>query len=206
MSRFCLFVCLKSLKVENISAIPVEYLNPDLLEILESRLINSILYFDQFPIRPTRGFILHGQSGVGKTELLKYIESKLKTRETRFEFFWINSTSDLEAFRQKRAKNAILILDNFENFSNKDVNKTFVSDLLTEIDQSPVGHFYVIGTNRIDLVDERLRNNGRFEIEIDVPTQNLNDRLRVFPLTKNGNRFPPNSQIKKIPSNRRQGF
>jgi len=94
--------------------------------------------------------------------IVKYIESKLKTRKTRFEFFWINSTSDLEAFRHKRAKNAILILDNFENFSNKYVNKTFVSDLLTESDQSPVGHFYVIGTNRIDLVDERLRNNGRF--------------------------------------------
>ena len=156
-----------------------EYFNPDLLETIENRIMTPIIYHEKFPVRATRGFLIHGQSGVGKTELLRYFLAQIKQND-KFEVVWVNSTSDLELYAKKRFKHAVVVIDNFENYSTKDINKTFVSDLLLTIDKANDGHFFIISTNRIDLVDERLRNNGRFEIEVDVLVPSVADRTRIL--------------------------
>jgi AAA+ superfamily predicted ATPase len=94
-----------------------------------------------------------------------------------FNIKWIKSSEDLEAFALL-PKNSIAIIDNFENFANKDVNKNFTPSLLSTIDSSKKGHFFIISTNKMVSVEERLRNNGRFEVEIEFSVPNNIDRVR----------------------------
>ena len=48
------------------------------------------------------------------------------------------------------------------------------------VDGAAVGQFFILVTNRLEQVDERLRNNGRFEVEIDVPVPDEADRARIL--------------------------
>ena len=54
-----------------------EFLNSTILTKIQEQVLQPLLNFKDFPVKPTKGYIFHGQSGTGKTEFLKYIKIQL---------------------------------------------------------------------------------------------------------------------------------
>lgn len=68
--------------------------------------------------------------------------------------------------------------------------------------------FFLISTNRVDLIDERLRNNGRFEVEIEIPVPGFDEKVKVLKyLLRDVKSHPPieTQAIEKIAA-KFQGF
>ena len=130
------------------------------------------------PLSPPKGFILYGQSGVGKTEILRIICNRL---HRHFKSVWIDNVEEFKKTVQNNSSSpSLIIIDNFENFCTKDTDKTFLRDFIESIDKALSSHFFICATNRIDLIDERLRTNGRLEVELEVPIPGREERRKVL--------------------------
>ena len=79
-------------------AIPDEFFSPELIKVVKNQLVAPIVHFEKFAVRATRGFIVHGQSGVGKTELVNAILPKIED----FDVFRVKNSEDLSAFVRKK--------------------------------------------------------------------------------------------------------
>lgn len=149
-----------------------------LIETVHREIITPLMHFTQLPLRPSRGFILFGQSGVGKTEILRLISDSLRSK---FSIVWIKNSDDFGAALARISEGSVVFcLDNFENFCSKETAKNFTRDFIEAIDDAPDGRFFITSTNRMDLVDERLRTNGRLEVEVEVPVPGPDERRKIL--------------------------
>jgi len=151
--------------------------------------------FQKMNIKPPKGILLHGKSGVGKTLLVKAI-----SQESNLNFLSINgpeifsktpgaSAGKLREIFREALENApsIIFIDKIDTIAPKNADNLesrVVAQLLTLMDGiRDRGEIIVIGeTNRIDHIDEALRRPGRFdrEIEIKLPdTEGRSDILKI---------------------------
>ena len=105
---------------------------------------------------------------------------QIQLYNTNFTCHDVKSSKDLENLTALGSGGILAILDSFENFSSKETAKNFTSDLISKMDAVGDNIFFLIATNRVDLIDERLRNNGRFEVEIEIPVPTAEDRKKVL--------------------------
>ena len=152
--------------------------------------------FQRLGIEPTRGVLLHGPPGCGKTLLAKAVAN-----ESQASFFSIagpeimgkfygESEERLRQIFQQAQKNtpAIIFFDELDALAphrqkvSGDLEKRVVSQLLTLMDGlKERGKVIVIGaTNTIDLVDPALRRPGRFDRKIEIGLPDLEGRLEVL--------------------------
>ncbi|KRT80225.1 AAA protein [Oryctes borbonicus] len=147
----------------------------------------------RFDIKPSKGCLLYGHSGTGKTLLANALSNSTNVFKTiicatdLYTIYAGNSQFALKDLFQDAMDNApsLIILDEFDilcpSRSNRltDLEKRTVSSVLTFFDElnSKGSKIFVLGTtNKIDNIDPAFRRCGRFDREIEIPTPNPTSR------------------------------
>jgi transitional endoplasmic reticulum ATPase len=141
--------------------------------------------FKHVGVRASKGILLHGAPGTGKTLLAKAL-----ARESEANFIsvkgpellnrWVGESERgvREIFRKARqAAPCIIFFDEIDAIApprgggNNDVTERVVSQLLTELDgiEALKGVMVLAATNRIDRVDPALQRPGRFDFLVEMP-------------------------------------
>lgn len=141
--------------------------------------------FEHVGVRASKGILLHGAPGTGKTLLAKAL-----ARESEANFIavkgpellnrWVGESERgvREIFRKARqAAPCIIFFDEIDAIApprgsgNNDVTERVVSQLLTEMDgiEALKGVVVLAATNRIDRVDPALQRPGRFDFLVEMP-------------------------------------
>ncbi|ADV61020.1 AAA family ATPase, CDC48 subfamily [Isosphaera pallida ATCC 43644] len=155
--------------------------------------------FASFQARPPRGILLHGPPGCGKTLIAKAI-----ARESQANFIPVKGPALLskyvgdsekavrEVFRKARqAAPCILFFDEIDALvptrgegggSDSQVAERVVGQFLAELDgiEDLGGVLVLAATNRVDRIDPALRRPGRFDLIVEVPAPNRDDRRAIL--------------------------
>ncbi len=167
--------------------------------------------FTKLGIRPSKGFMLYGPPGVGKTLLAKAVatESKanfisIKGPEVLSKWVGESEKAVREIFKKaKQVAPSIVFLDEIDaiapkrgSFGDSGVTERIVNQLLTSLDgiETLQGVVIIAATNRPDIIDSALVRAGRFDKMIYIPAPDKEGRemilevhTRKMPLAKNVN-------------------
>ncbi len=159
--------------------------------------------FKKLGIRPSKGFILYGPPGVGKTLLAKAVatESKanfisVKGPEVLSKWVGESEKAIREIFKKaKQVAPSIVFLDEIDSiaprrgtFGDSGVTERMVNQLLTSLDgiETLQGVVVIAATNRPDILDSALVRSGRFDKMIYIPAPDKESRVKILEVhTKN---------------------
>ncbi|BFG24437.1 hypothetical protein CerSpe_107110 [Prunus speciosa] len=167
-------------------------------EILKDIIISSSMdILPSFGLKPTKGVLLHGPPGTGKTSL-----ARLCARDSGVKFFSVNGPEVVsqyhgeseQALREvfdsaSQAAPSVLFIDELDAIApaRKDggeaLSERIVSTLSKLIDGDGVnrtGVLVISATNRLDSIDPALRRTGRLEKEIEIGVPSPNQRLEIL--------------------------
>jgi transitional endoplasmic reticulum ATPase len=166
-----------------------------LIEAVEWPLRHTPL-FQHAGIRPSKGILLYGAPGTGKTLLAKAL-----ARESEVNFIAVKGPQILsmwvgesergvrEVFRKARqAAPCIVFLDELDALAprrggaDSQVAERVVSQLLTELDgiEELKGVVVLAATNRVDRLDPALLRPGRFDFLVELPVPDREARLAIL--------------------------
>nr|UXY87450.1 cell division control protein 48 [Cryptomonas sp.] len=154
--------------------------------------------YQKLKISPSRGILLYGYPGTGKTLLAHVIAGELD-----IPILYISPSSiissisgesekkiqNIFAYAEKKAP-CIIFIDEIDGigqsreFATKEMERRIIGQLLVSMDlirmkkDNPI--FVIAATNQIETIDKALRRPGRFdyEIKLDIPT--LNERYLIL--------------------------
>lgn len=176
--------------------------------------------YKKFNLPPTKGIILHGPPGCGKTLIGKAIASTLVNTKHSEAFTYIKGGEMLSPYvgeAEERIKNlfdtardyakqhktkAILFIDEAEAIvpqrgsrRSSDVDTTIVPTFLAEMDgfnsHSPL---VVLATNYPEQLDEAIRRPGRIDLTVEVSRPTREDAVEIFKIYLAKTRIKGNSQ------------
>ena len=154
--------------------------------------------FKKTDTNPSKGIILYGKPGTGKTYLAKALASEsgvnfisVKGAQILSRFIGESEKGVRELFRlAKQSAPTILFLDEIDSLtplrssdgSGSGVIERVISQFLTEMDgiEELKGVVVLAATNRIDLIDPALLRSGRFDLMFEVPPPDLHTREKIF--------------------------
>ena len=149
----------------------------------------------------TKGILLHGPSGTGKTLLAKAVATESETnfisvKGPELISKWVGESERgiREIFRRARqAAPCIIFFDEIDSIaptrggmeggaSGFSGTQPILSQLLTEMDgvQQMQGVMVIAATNRVDIIDTALLRPGRFDKIVYVPNPDKNTRFRIL--------------------------
>ncbi len=149
-----------------------------------------------YHIKPTKGILLFGPPGTGKTMLMRAIANEVRAR-----FFYVKTSSLMSPFQGESAqalskvfdtarKNApsVLFFDEIDGIASKreiqesDISRQLLTTLLGEMDgfQKIDGVVIVGSTNAPNLLDESILRPGRFDKIIYMPLPDREGRALIF--------------------------
>ncbi|MDI7267481.1 MAG: CDC48 family AAA ATPase [Myxococcota bacterium] len=149
-------------------------------------------------IRPTKGILLHGPTGTGKTLLAKAIASQsgvnfisVKGPGLLSKYVGESEKAIREVFRKARqAAPCIVFFDEIDALapvrtaggSDSHVSERVISQMLTEMDgvEDLKGVVVMAATNRRDLLDPALLRPGRFDLQMEIPPPDAAARVEIF--------------------------
>ncbi len=181
-------------------------------------MLKNMKAVEAFGLKPTRGVLLVGPPGTGKTMLAKAIANEAGVQFYSlsggdFQSMWAGVGSNRVKAVYERArrsgKPAIVFIDEIDAIGGRrgfdlgggaiqDSNKT-LNSLLVELDGFGKHKILTIGaTNSMNMLDKALLRPGRFDRHIDVPLPNLEGREAI--LTKYLEKFKvsPNVHVMEI--------
>lgn len=144
-----------------------------------------------------KGMIFHGPPGTGKTYFAKAMATALDASiiivpgpEMKSRWVGESEANLRRAFAQaRRAAPSIIVFDELDSFaaargaynSSSGVEHSMVNQLLTEMDgfRSEELVFVVGTTNFLESLDPALLRPGRFELSIEIPYPNEDDRRAI---------------------------
>jgi len=167
-------------------------------------------HFEEMGIRPTKGILLVGPPGTGKTMLAKAVANEseanfISIKGPEVLNKWVGESEKImrEIFRKARqASPCIIFIDEIDavasersadNIGSK-VTERIVNTLLTEMDgMVNTKRVVVIGaTNHPDLIDKALLRSGRFDYIVEIGLPDVETRKQIFeihtskmPISKN---------------------
>lgn len=176
-------------------------------DMVSSVLDDSSLYFT-LGLAPTRGILLTGPPGTGKTMILQAIASEMDVHSYAIDGrvmgkYMGESEAQVRKIFTEAKKNqpSIIFMDEVDSLAPKQGSGEgsegrVVSTLLTELDLleeaakdgTPMRVAIVAATSRPGALDERLRRAGRFESEIEISVPDKIARRHILEL-----------QMKKLP-------
>ena len=153
-------------------------------------------FFEKLGVQPSRGVLLTGPPGSGKTLLARAIAFETNSNfqvingPEVIQRFYGESEAKLREIFENATKNqpSIIFLDELDAIAPRrdkvtgDVEKRVVAQLLSLMDGlTHRGNVTVIGaTNLPDMIDPALRRPGRFDREIHLPVPDTKARLEIF--------------------------
>jgi SpoVK/Ycf46/Vps4 family AAA+-type ATPase len=166
-------------------------------ELIEWPLRHYKIY-QKLKVSPSKGILLYGQPGTGKTFLAHVIAGELNIpiiNVTPSEFVSSmigNSEKKIRSIFNYAEKNApcIVFIDEIDgiaqsrDFSAKEVERRTIGQLLISIDNirtrdnAPV--FIIAATNQVEHIDQAFRRPGRFDHEIKLEIPNQSERFLML--------------------------
>jgi transitional endoplasmic reticulum ATPase len=160
--------------------------------------------FSQLAVKPTKGILLSGPPGCGKTLLAKAVAS-----ESEVNFICVKGPALLskyvgeseravrEVFRKaKQAAPCIVFFDELDALVparglgglDSHVTERVISQFLTELDgvEELEGVLVLGATNRPDMLDPALLRPGRFDLLLKIPLPDTEDRREIFQIALKG--------------------
>ena len=170
--------------------------------------------FNNLGIKHSKGIILHGPHGVGKTLLAKVICNEIEC----FSFFIdgneiiskdiSEAENDLKRAFIETEKNmpSIIFIDNIDLFFkkrnqiNREIEMKFLSLFISLFDSVKIKNkIIIIGTvTKMNDIPSLLRIEGRFEKEIEIGIPNENDRLEILKIIARKMKLNNDVNLKKI--------
>jgi transitional endoplasmic reticulum ATPase len=173
-------------------------------------------FFRLAGIRPSKGILLSGPPGCGKTLLAKAIAN-----ESRVNFLSVKGPALIskyvgesergvrETFRTARqAAPCIIFLDETEALlpargaggSDSHVSERVLSQFLAELDgiEELKGVVVLGATNRLDLIDPAVLRPGRFDEIVEIPLADEEDRREIFAVHLKGKPLAPGIHIEEL--------
>lgn len=174
------------------------------LEKIKQLLLESVEYplkyahlFDHMGIRPSKGILLYGDPGTGKTLLAKALARQseanfVSIKGSQLLSMWVGESERAvrDVFRKARqAAPCIIFFDEMDALAprrgsgiDSQVTERVVSQLLTEIDgiEELRGVVVLGATNRADLIDPALLRPGRFDMVVEMPKPDSAARLAIL--------------------------
>lgn len=172
------------------------------IDEIKDDIVNTIKIFknkkelSKIGARPTRGIILYGDAGVGKTLLAKAIANYgdmnfISASGSDFVELYagMGARKIRKLFKLARKKNpCVIFIDEIDAIGGKrNVNSNSERDqtinaLLTELDgfTNNDNILVICATNRIDMLDEALIRPGRFDKHFYIPMPNSESRKQLI--------------------------
>ncbi len=160
--------------------------------------------FEHLKARHTKGILLTGPPGVGKTLIAKAAASMsnanfISVKGPALFSKWVGESEKKvrEVFKKaKQAAPCIIFFDEIDALtierscdgSDSGVGQRVISQLLTELDgvEELKGVVVLAATNRIDLVDAALIRQGRFDQIFKIGEPNEQERCEIFKIHMRG--------------------
>ena len=172
-----------------------------LRELVELPLLRPDL-FKEAGINPSKGILLHGPSGTGKTLLAKAVATEatsnfISIKGPELISKWVGESEKhvREIFKKaKQVAPCIIFFDEFDSISKhrgsslSDSTEKVVNQLLTELDgiEELEKVIVIAATNRKDLIDSSLLRPGRIDSIIELGMPDEKTREAIFKVhTKN---------------------
>ena len=193
------------------------------LEDVKEELIQAVSWplrhaevFERYSVQPTRGIMLHGPSGTGKTLLAKAL-----ARESGVNFISVKGPSLMsryvgeserairEVFRTARqAAPSILYFDEIESLipirgreaGGSAFTERVIGQFMSEMSgiEELQGVVVLATTNRLDLVDPALLVAGRFDLVLELPLPDAAARESIFRIELRQNPLAPDVDVKNL--------
>ena len=171
----------------------------ELQEAIEWPLKYPVLY-DKLGHKMSRGILLHGVSGTGKTLLAKAVATEseanfVSVRGPELLSKWVGESERgiREIFRRARqASPCVIFFDEIDSIApirgaggETAVTERVVSQLLTELDgmENLRGVVVLAATNRADMIDPALLRPGRFDKIIQIPMPDIDSRKSILEIS-----------------------
>src|SRR5437899_3399400 len=158
--------------------------------------------YSKLGYRMTRGILLYGPSGTGKTLLAKAVATEseanfISVKGPELLSKWVGESERgiREIFKRARqASPCVIFFDEIDSIvpvrgmGESAVTEKVVSQLLTELDgiESLHGVVVIAATNRADMIDKAMIRPGRFDKMVLVPMPEKEGRIKILQISSSG--------------------
>ena len=171
--------------------------------------------FEYAKTSPSKGILLYGQPGTGKTLLAKAVASEsevnfISVKGPELLSRWVGESEKgvREIFKKARqASPCIIFFDEIDSVvpsrgseAASHVVDRVISQFLTELDgiEELKGIVVLAATNRLDIIDPALLRAGRFDFHLELPVPDEETRLEIFKVHTRGKPLARNVDLKAL--------